>query len=798
MIALLARCLLPLLLAAPIHADWHLVSGAATALAATPQGDAYALGGDGEIWHWRHESGNWGHLSGQLLRVAVGPDGHPCGIDPSGAVVRHNGLWWEPLGKQARELAVDGNGNIWVILADDGIARYNPRGGDWDSVPGQGRRIAVETDGRPWLLGADGAIRRLRGKDWETLPGSARELAAGSGGVFILDPQGQPWLWREEAGRWEAIAAPERLAVLAAGAPGTLWAATATGAIYSSAPPPAAKREARTPLPGGQTQLAPRKSKQQRTALAALGGPGRLTDPSPIQFVDTRAQAASIAIGAEGSVFALAADGSVHRWNNEQHRFLDFPGSFTRLAVDVGGHPWGVNRYGRIYRHDGIDWRQVRGSAVDIAIGADASVFTVDAAAVLWRYDPAITGFLRRDGSAARIAVDPTGTPWGLLDDGGVVRCAHLPCERFERKANSLAIGPDGSVFIATQNGRMEWRKVDSGDWSDVPVAGQTPVQVAVGPKGRPWVVTAGGEVYAAAFFPRDESEDLQVATTTHGDTLASADLDVATGAASTATTFVFNKRMRFKSYPTPPNYDGLKVGADGIAYARDYTGATWWQFDNRGRTFKTFSPMPPEVYQTMQSGPDGALWVLSGATDGRVFRLRPDKTWETFNLPGPRRSFCIRPPCTEENKDLAVGADGAVYVLDNAGALYRKAANAAVFAKLLNGPFWRLAAGSANDVWVISNPPGFELFQVVGGRLEPRPRAPASRAYAIAAGADGSVYAVLPDPVTSLWQLAKWNSGNRSFDAISGVVADLVAVGPDGRPWYNDFSLSTDIYIAQ
>jgi len=792
MIAQLARCLLLCLLATTARAEWRPLPGEAVALAATANDGAYAIGRGGEVWHWRQDSGDWGHFSGQLARIAVAPDGHPWGLAPDGAVLRHNGLWWENLEKRGRDLAVDGNGEVWVILADTGIARYNARRGDWDNLPGQGRRIAVEPGGRPWLLGENGEIRRLQGKDWVSLPGSARELAAGPAGVHILDPHGQLWQWQEEAGRWEALAAPDNLAVLAVGAAGNLWAATADGAIYTTTAPTQARREARAPLPSGKSEVVSRRARERRAALVALGGPDRITDPAPMVFIDTRAKATALAIGAEGSVFALAADGGVRRWSNAQQRFLEFPGNLARLAVDTSGRPWGINLYGRIFRHDGSDWRQVRGTASDIAAGADAGILLADAAAVLWRYDPTSSALLRGDGSAARIAVDPSGTPWGLLTDGSLVRCAQAPCERIERKAKSLAIGPDGSLFIVTLDGRLEWRKVDAGGWTEVPVPGHVPAQVAVGPKGRPWVITREGEVLAAAFFPRDESEDLQLAAATLGDTVGSGDMAALASTPSGAAMFTFSKTLRFRNYPTPTNYDGLKVGADGIAYARDSTGATWWRFDPRSKAFKTFSPLPPEIYQTMQSGPDGTLWVLSGATDGRIFRLRPNQTWETLNLPGPRLA-CMWPPCTEMNNDLAVAADGAVYVLDSAGTLYRKTAAAGTFSKLLNGPFWRMAAGRAGDVWVITQPPGFELFQVVGGRLEARPRGPASQAYAVAAGADGSVYIVEPG-----WFLAKWNPGNRSFDRISGISADNVSVGPDGRPWYNNFNLSTDLYVAQ
>src|SRR6185369_2734036 len=91
-------------------------------------------------------------------------------------------------------------------------------------------------------------------------------------------------------------------------------------------------------------------------SLVVLKPPGSITDPSPFEFVDTRGTAARLAIGPEGSVFAIATDGSLARWSNARGSFVAFPGSLVRIAVDSAGSPWGINQFGRIFRHTGTDW----------------------------------------------------------------------------------------------------------------------------------------------------------------------------------------------------------------------------------------------------------------------------------------------------------------------------------------------------------------------------------------------------------------------------------------------------------
>lgn len=772
-------------------AAWQPVPGQASSLAVGPDGEPYALGPDGAVWHWRAEGENWSPLNGKSLkRIAIAIKGRPWGIATDGEICRFNGLWWESLEKRGKDIAVDARGNAYAILADNSLARWEARRAEWEKLPGSARRLAVTPAGQLWIIDEEGFIRRRQGEEWVTISGKASEISAGLSGVHVLDEEGQLWLWQERSERWKALPVPEKMTVIAAGPPGMLWIASASGGIFASKlPVPADKgrlRKSLSPAPDS-----PRKAREAAgAALIALGGPNRLTDPAPIEFTDTRTMAAGLSIGADGSVFALALDGSLMRWSNTESRFIGFPGNLIKLAVDPAGRPWGINVFGRIFRHDGIDWRQVRGTGSDITIAADGLVMVADASAVLWRYEPTINGLLRREGNALLLAAEADGTPWGLLADGSVVRCAEVPCEHLERRARSMAIGPDGSVFIVTPDGRLERRTARGSEWQAVPVPGHTVAQVAVGPQGRPWVISSTGKVLASAFFPRDESGDRLLIAQTRNPTTGSGDMASVVSGPSASAGFTFTKSLRFRTYPTPLNFDGISVGADGSVYAIDTTH-TLAKFDFRSKTFKSFSPLPPEPYQTVYSGPDGALWVLSGGTDGRVFRLRPNLSWETFNLPGPRQP-CMGPPCMEMNTDMSVGVDGAVYVLDSAGALYWKKADATAFTRLLSGPFYRLAAGRPGDVWVITPGPAFELFQLVAGRLEPRPTPRPAQVVDVAAGADGSVYVVLYG-----WDLAKWNPANNSFDKVKQQ-ADSVGVGPDGRPWTTNFAVSADIQVAQ
>lgn len=98
----------------------------------------------------------------------------------------------------------------------------------------------------------------------------------------------------------------------------------------------------------------------------------------------------------------------------------------VRIAVAPDGTPWVVNKSHLIYRYNGRLWDLMPGTANDIGIGADGSVF------IIGTNDVSPTGgydILKWDGSSwnallncagTRIAVMPDGTPW-VVNKSGIV-----------------------------------------------------------------------------------------------------------------------------------------------------------------------------------------------------------------------------------------------------------------------------------------------------------------------------------------------------------------------------------------
>ena len=805
--------------------DWQPVPGLAVDLSIDADGEAYATDADGHVWHWRPDGQRWGPMSGRFSRIVGAGGNRPWAIDAEGRIFRYNGLWWEKKGEGGADIAADTKGDVLVAGTTGGLRRWNALRGEWTPIAGNvdSVRVALAPDGTAWTLDRQGRVRHADGTDWVGPLGDiqARDLAADSKQHgWVVGRDGRLLAWQPESRRWRVIPLPkERAALNVAVAPdgkpwvvlqgGDMVAATRLGpppddgkaekpvasvphadiphaapirapeahAVQSAAPPATAAVPVAPPVVTAEVPP-PRPA---RVATRSYIDPATVTATGPLTFTDTRATAERIAIGRDGSIFALAPDsGDVARWSNARQRLESFPGQLARLAVDPDGHPWGISTLGRIFRHDGTRWAQVRGTASDIGIGADGTVIVADNTGVLYRLNAAGSAFGRIPGSGILVAVDPDGHPWTVGADGDVRRCAASPCTRLGRKAISIAVGPDRSVYVVSDANVLMRYDAANARFERVTIPGRAPKQVAVGPSGYPWVVTTDNALLSSHMFARDEARDTLVARRTGGDTTGSGATETVTSTSSLSG-FIFTKNIRFETVDTdvlsPGDWAHLDAGNDGAFYAYNNGGyltkysAAKKKFENKSSALGDGSNDATDFAVAS----NGDIWAYTLNPTTGLFRER-NRTLTQYTVSGLMVSA------------VALAPDDTVYAVFYTGSsywLYRKRPSDPKFVKFSNDTnIHDVAVGPGNDVWIVDK--SNYVREWTGAEFEKRPAA-GQKASRIDVGSDGTVYIVDTDS-----GVRKWNGANQSFDKINNVTAGYVAVDDDGRPWISVNSTPT------
>ncbi|MDB5812275.1 MAG: hypothetical protein JWN94_4397 [Betaproteobacteria bacterium] len=773
-----------------VSESWNSVGGNAVALSVAADGFLIAAGRDASLWTWRSAELAWTPVAGEGTRVAALPGGRYFAVRRDGELAYFDGMRAALSGLRALDVAVDSSGFPYAIRNDGALVRKLSATSAWEVLAVvNGRRVALASDGAAWVALADGNIVRWQDGKLDPVAGSARELASGTdGSMLAVDREGILQRWSPFNRVWEPETAPPNIAALAIGPQDVAWIATANGTVMTRAAmqsksvrieraPNAdsitfGKRKVTSATPAGAAR------ELRGAAFVAITPATQTTDASPFVWIDTLATAASLTIAArEGSVFALDNSGNIGRWSNLQNRFLSYPGTFAKIAVEADGNLWGVNSLGRVFRRDTSIWHQIVGTASDLSIGLKGEVFATQSNGALFKYDRAVDTLLQvpGPGNLVSVAIAPDGVPWGLLRDAYVARCPTANCQRFTQTARSLAIGPDGSVFVITLDGYLRLLRKSLDAWDVIPVLGQPLSSVAVGPHGRPWVVAANGRVYASAYFPRDESTDLLEASTTSNQTTGSG----AIGPVDTTTTgsgFAFSKNLLFDRIPVP-GADKMSIGPDGTVLLLS-ASTNLFRYDSTKKTFVPITGFPAGNIRYAMYGPDSTLWILSSEFDGKIFHQRSGNNYETLQLPIP----APQPPPGGMNRSIAIGPDNSVYAIDTVGTLWRRTAGTTAFSKMLPGNFLKVAVSRTNDVWVIDN--SNVVRQIVNRVAERRPLNRDVLASDLAGGRDGTIY-ITTDIGGTLYP-AKWNPASLTFDQVS-TPANFVGVAPDGRPWIWD-----------
>lgn len=215
--------------------------------------------------------------------------------------------------------------------------------------------------------------------------------------------------------------------------------------------------------------------------------------------------ARDIDIGADGTKWIVGTEGTqgrIYFYNGTSWEL--FPsGEAVKISVDPSGVLWIIKSNNTIHRWNGSSWVQMPGTAQEIDIGADGSVYIVGVGnsenqeGQIFKWTGSSWELLP-NSSAMKISVDPSGNPWIITSDNNIHRWTGSSWEQLPETAQDIDIGADGSVYIigtgnsTNPHGRiLKW---GGSYWSLLPRGAA--MKITVDPNGIPWVITIVNSVH--------------------------------------------------------------------------------------------------------------------------------------------------------------------------------------------------------------------------------------------------------------------------------------------------------------
>lgn len=195
-----------------------------------------------------------------------------------------------------------GAGTLWTIgtrAVQGGFGVYRWDGKNWVDMKGAGVRIDVDNKGFAWIVTDKNEIWRYSNTGWTKLSGLAQDIGIGAdGSVWVIGTatvNGGFEIFRWNNGNW--IKVPGGGIRIDVDPKGNAWVISNGGDVFRYV---------------------------NNNWLPAFG-----------------VKAHDIGIGADGSVFVAAQDGSVHRWDGQ--KWVKRDGKLSELTVDVQGSPIGAS-----------------------------------------------------------------------------------------------------------------------------------------------------------------------------------------------------------------------------------------------------------------------------------------------------------------------------------------------------------------------------------------------------------------------------------------------------------------------
>ncbi|HLH95091.1 MAG TPA: N,N-dimethylformamidase beta subunit family domain-containing protein [Xanthobacteraceae bacterium] len=203
---------------------FRLVLGFAHDIGAGADGSVWTIGSDAQptgygIYHWN--GAGWDQVAGAGVRIAVDPNGNPWVVNGVNQIFRFVNGAWQGVPGLAQDIGIGADGSVWVIGAPAGVAVgrrmwdsgigvdgsfwaaqqpdpggygiYKWTGSEWQQVGGAGVRIAVDPRGNAWVVNRAGGIFQFDGGSWKQYPGAGIDIGVGpDGSVWVVGTEALP------------------------------------------------------------------------------------------------------------------------------------------------------------------------------------------------------------------------------------------------------------------------------------------------------------------------------------------------------------------------------------------------------------------------------------------------------------------------------------------------------------------------------------------------------------------------------------------------------------------------------
>lgn len=129
-------------------------------------------------------------------------------------------------------------------------------------------------------------------------------------------------------------------------------------------------------------------------------------------------------------------------------------GELNVVAVGAGNHDvWGVNHLEHIYNWDGNKWHKIEGAAVNVSVGVDGTVWVVNKAHEIYRYDRVAQKWSIVPGQLVQVSVGSANHIWGVNHLENIYRwdAANNKWDAIEGAATNVSVGADGTAYVVNK-----------------------------------------------------------------------------------------------------------------------------------------------------------------------------------------------------------------------------------------------------------------------------------------------------------------------------------------------------------